>query len=298
MPNRRKKDLQYLEEIRISDDPMPWEQGREILSDTGLFLGRFTEDDLRRLMERVGLMELMRSKGYTDLIFTLTRQDFTSRLYVNYERSGKETRLIELILREGIFRPKKTFIERYDFQEGLTMILVEWLALQNPKGVFTPERPKLPGQSHPGLGGLRNMQEMLYTFGEKCRKDAIVDVPQHYHAAVIYSRLYTSIYARMYSFFSPVDAGLFKALTRDLDGWPLAQVSQAIGLGCLFNTVTGLHETWRPSEQIYPVTKRLHAYFESPEYQAIVERTAAKAKYAIDWEKYQGMLEQGVPDDV
>jgi len=296
MPNR-KKQLQYLEEISISDDAMPWEQDRETLSDTTLFLGRFTESDLRDLMERVGLMDLIRSKGYTDLIFTLTRQDFTSRLYVNYERVGRETRLIELILREGVFRPKKTFIERFDFQDGLSMILVEWLALQDPKGSFTPERPRLPGQSHPGLGGLRNMQEMLYSFGKKCRKDAIVDVPQHYHAAVIYSRLYTDIYARMYSFFSPVDAGLFKALTRDLDGGPLAQISQAVALGCLKNTVTGLHETWRPSEQIYPVTKRLHAYFESPEYQAIVNRTAEKVKYTIDWEKYQGILEQGVPDE-
>jgi len=296
MPNR-KKQLQYLEEISISDDAMPWEQDRETLSDTTLFLGRFTESDLRDLMERVGLMDLIRSKGYTDLIFTLTRQDFTSRLYVNYERVGRETRLIELILREGVFRPKKTFIERFDFQDGLSMILVEWLALQDPKGSFTPERPRLPGQSHPGLGGLRNMQEMLYSFGKKCRKDAIVDVPQHYHAAVIYSRLYTDIYARMYSFFSPVDAGLFKALTRDLDGGPLAQISQAVALGCLKNTVTGLHETWRPSEQIYPVTKRLHAYFESLEYQAIVNRTAEKVKYTIDWEKYQGILEQGVPDE-
>lgn len=296
MPNR-KKDLQYLEEIQIDDEVMPWVKGREALVDTSLFLGRFTEHDLRTLMERVGLMDLIRRKGYDDLIFTLTRQDFTSRLYVNYERPGKDTRLIELILREGVFRPKKTFIGRFDFQQGLSMILVEWLALQDPRGYFTPERPKLPGQSHPGLGGLRNMQEMLYLFGQKCRKDAIVDVPQHYHAAVIYSRLYTSIYARMYSFFSPVDAGLFKALTRDLDGRPLAQVSQAIALGCLMNTVTGLHETWRPSEQIYPVTKRLHSYFESSQYREIVDRTAEKAKYAIDWEKYQGILEQGIPDE-
>ncbi len=297
MPSR-KKDLQYLEEIRITDDAMPWEHGKEILSDTGLFLGRFTEQDLRDLMAKVGLMDLIRSKGYSDLVFTLARQDFTSRLYVNHERPGKETRLIELILREGVFRPKETFIERFEFKDGLTMILVEWLALQHPRGSFTPERPKLPGQSHPGLGGLRNMQEMLYFFGQKTGKDAIVDVPQHYHAAVIYSRLYTDIYARMYSFFSPVDAGLFKALTRDLNGRPLAQVSQAVGLGCLLNTVTGLHETWRPSEQIYPVTKRLHAYFECPEYRAIVERTAAKVRYTIDWDKYQDLLKQGVPDDV
>lgn len=296
MPNR-KKDLQYLEEIRLSEDAMPWEHGRETLSGTGLFLGSFTEQDLRDLMEKVGLMDLIRSKGYSDLIFTLARQDFTSRLYVNYETPGKETRLIELILKEGMFRPKKTFIECFDFQEGLTMMLVEWLALQDPKGSFTAERPKLPGQSHPGLGGLRNLQEMLYTFGKKCHKDAIVDVPQHYHAAVIYSRLYTDIYARMYSFFSPVDAGLFKALTRDLAGRPLAQVSQAISMGCLLNTVTGLHETWRPSEQIYPVAKRLHAYFECPEYQAVVERTAAKAKYTIDWDRYHELLKQGIPDD-
>jgi hypothetical protein len=298
MPNRRKKDMQYLEEIGMDNTTMPWEHGNEPFSDTGLFLGHYTERDLKDLMEGAGLMDLIRKKGYSDLIFTMTRQDFTSRLYVNYENTGKETRLIELIIREGVFRPKQAFIERFDFQEGLSIILVEWLALQDPKAIFTPERPKLPGQAHPGLGGLRNMQEILYTFGKQCHKDAIVDVPQHYHAAVIYSRLYTSIYARMYAFYSPVDAGLFQALTRDLEGRPLAEISRAIALGCLLNTVTGKHETWRPSEQLYAVTQPLYDYFESPEYREIVEKTAAKVKYAIDWDKYSQALEQGVPDDL
>lgn len=293
-----KKNPTFLEEITLDEEQLSWEKDQDVFARSSLFLGRYDEKDLMGLMEDAGVLALIRKKGYQNLIISISREDYTSRLYLNYDRLDKETRLIELILREGLFRPNKTFIERFDFNEGLSMILVEWLALQHPLGKFTPERPKLPGQAYPGLGGLRNLQQLLYIFGEKGHKDAIVDVPQHYHAAVIYSRLYSSIYSRMYSFFSPVDAGLFKALTRDLNDRPLAEISLAVSFGCLLNLTTGEHETWRPSDQIYPITKRVQAYVESPEYRQIAEKTAAKVKYAVDWDMFRQIVEHGVPDDI
>lgn len=295
MPQGKKNPV-FLEEIALRDDKLPWEKGA-MFSEPDLFLGRYTADDIRALMDKSGLIELTRKKGYQDLLISISREDYTSRLYVNYDHADKDTRLIELIVREGLFRPNKTFIERFDFSQGLSMILVEWLALQHPLGRFTAERPKLPGQAYPGLGGMRPVQELLYLFGAKGRKDAIMDVPQHYHAALIYSRLYSSIYSRMYSFFSPVDAGLFQAMTRDLTDRPLAEISTAISYGCLMNLKTGVHEAWRPSEQIYPIAKHVQAYVECHEYRQIVEETAAKVKYAIDWDKYRQILEQGIPDD-
>ena len=292
-----KKNPKYLEEMTFAEESLPWDKGREMFSHSDLFLGRYTEHDIWELMEKVGLLDLIGKKGYDNLIISISKQNFTSRLYVNYERLDKDTRLVELILREGMFRPNRTFIERFDFSAGLSMILVEWLALQNPRARFSPERPKLPGQAYPGLGGLRNLQQMLYLFGDAGRKDAIVDVPQHYHAAVIYSRLYSSIYSRLYAFFSPIDAGLVEAMIRDLSDRPLAPVSLAISSGCLVNEVSGAHETWRASEQVYPITKLLQEYVESREYKAIVEETAAKVKYAIDWYKYNQLFQQGIRDE-
>ena len=57
------------------------------------------------------------------------------------------------------------------------------------------------------MGMLKYMQGVLFSFGRETYKDAIIDIPEFYHSAVIYSRLYSELYSRSYSFFSPVDAG-------------------------------------------------------------------------------------------
>ena len=289
-----KKSPKYLEEITFNEELMPWEKGKIDFSHSELFLGRYNREDLKGIMEKTGLMKAIRKKGYKDLIITISGEDFTSRLYVNYERFDKETRIVELILREGIFRPKKVFIEKFDFNAGLPMILVEWLALQDPAGSFSKERPRLPGQSYPGLGGLRNLQAMLYFFGKNGGKDAVVDVPQHYHAAVIYSRLNSDIYKRLYSFFSPVDAGQLEAMSRDLIDRPLSDVSLAISNGCLIDANTGETEFWRPSEQIYPTSKQLQEYVDSDEYREIVKESFKNSRYAIDWERFDKLRDQGL----
>jgi hypothetical protein len=292
-----KKSPKYLEEITFNEELMPWEKGKIDFSHSELFLGKFNKDDLTGIMEKTGLMNVIRMKGYKDLIITISREDYTSRLYVNHERFEKETRIVELILREGIFRPKKVFIEKFDFSAGLPMILVEWLALQDPAGSFSPERPRLPGQSYPGLGGLRNLQEMLYFFGKNGGKEAVVDVPQHYHAAVIYSRLNSDIYKRLYSFFSPVDAGQLEAMSRDLIDRPLSEVSLAISNGCLIDVNTGETGFWRPSEQIYPTSKQLQEYVDSIEYRDIVKESLNNSRYAIDWERFDKLRDQGLCDE-
>jgi hypothetical protein len=292
-----KKSPKYLEEVTFSDDLMPWQKGKIEFSHSELFLGRYSKDDLMGIMERTGLMNVIRKKGYKDIIITISREDFISRLYVNYERFDKETRLVEMILREGMFRPKKIFIPRFDFSQGLHMILVEWLALQDPAGSFPPDRPRLPGQAYPGLGGLRNLQEMLYFFGENGGKEAVVDVPQHYHAAVIYSRLYSTIYKRLYSFFSPEDAGQLEAMSRDLTERPLADVSLAVSNGCLIDVNTGETKFWRPSEQIYPTSALLREYVDSEEYKEIVQDCFRNSKYDIDWQRYDRLKQQGLSYD-
>lgn len=292
-----KKSPKYLEEIKFEEDIMPWDKGKMPFAGSDLFLGRYTKNDLTALMEKTGLMGAIRKKGYTDLIITITKEDYTSRLYINYERFDKDTRLVELVLREGVFRPKKIFIERFDFSDGLPMILVEWLALQDPKGVFSEERPRLPGQDYPGLGGLRNLQAMLYFFGENTGKDAVVDIPQHYHAAVIYSRLYSSIYKRLYSFISPADAGQLEAMIRDLTDRPLADVSLAISNGCLIDVNTGQPELWRPSEQIYPTSARIQEYVDCVEYSNIVKDSFENSRYAIDWNMYDSLKKDSPPNE-
>ncbi len=296
--SHNKKEPRYLEDITYTvADSRPG--GQEDLFTSARFLGLYDEEQIMRMLRKAGIIEILHGKGYRDLTINISKQDnYTSRLYVNSSSEEGGTRLIELILREGVFRPKQSFVKGFDFQEGLSMLLVEWLALQDPRASFPPDKPRLPGQAYPGLGGLKNMQGMLYAFGKATGKDAIIDIPEYYHAAVIYSRLYSEIYSQVYSFFSPIDAGQLQAMIRDFKGVPLADVSSAVTFDCLRNAHTGEPASWKPSEQIYPIAGKLHRYFEQREYKEMASTAMSELSFTMDWDKYKRLKEQGITDEV
>ena len=285
-----KKEPQYLKDITYAIDSSPWIQENNLFS-SDLFLGRFSEKQIMELFDKVGILSTLHKSGYKDLIINISRQeDFTSRLFVNFDSVSKDTRLIELIVKEGIFKSTQNFIEDNDFTSGISVLMIEWLALQNPKAQFSVERPRLPEQIYPGLGCLVNIQDMLYHFAKSGNKDAIVDVPQHYHGAVIYSR--------MYSFFSPIDGGRFAAMVRDFKGSPLADVSFAMASGCMKDEVTGELLYWKPSEQMYPISQKLKKYLASDGYQNLLADTARTCRFSIDWEKYADFKRKELVDEI
>lgn len=292
-----KKDPRYLEDITYTIATSTMDQGRPFMS--SLFMGRYDEKGLMELLDRVGIIAILHKRGYRSLVVSIVRQDdYTSRLYVNSDSQDRDTRLIELVVREGIFRPRQTFVPGYDFAEGLSMLLVEWVVLQDPRAQFAPDKPRLPGQQYPGLGGLKNMQDLLYKLGRASGKDAIVDVPEHFHSAAIYARLYTEIYDRMYAFFSPVDAGIMQAVLRDITDRSLADISFAIAFDCLYDTRTEEKVKWRPSEQIYPITKKLHHYVEDAQYKELVMETMEGCSFAMDWDRFEQVRASGMMDEI
>lgn len=289
-PRRRgKKAPVYMEEISNLSMGEVLSPGQQRYHE-GLLLGRYTEGDVVAMFKDTGIVSRLRTKGYDKLLFSIGRDDqFTSRLFVNFDRDSKDTRLIELVIKEASFRPREVFVKGFEW-ESLSMLKIEWLALQDIKGKFSEKRPRLPGQIYPGLGLLRNIQQVLYRIASSTGKDAIMDVPEYYHSAFIYSHLY--------SFYSPVDEGRLKAMIRDLGGHRLSDVSFAVSLGCLFNESIGSYEPWLPSEQIYPISSSVKAYVESKGYKKIQDNTARKMRYSIDWAMYRERSEKGDTDEI
>ena len=293
-----KKDPRYLEDITYSIATEP-EKLEDMFSSNNLFMGKYDDNKMMAKLDRVGIIGILHKKGYRDLVVSIIRQDdYTSRLYVNFDSQEKETRLIELIVREGVFKPREDFIPAYDFSAGLSMLLIEWVALQDPKASFNPEKPRLPGQQYPGIGGLKNMQELFYHLCKSSGKDAIVDVPEYFHSAAIYSPLYTKIYDRVYAFFSPFDAGIMQAMLRDLTGRPLADISFAVAFDCLLDARTGKGVKWRTSEQIYPISRKLKHYVEDDQYKRIVIKTMEEHSYVIDWDRFEQIKAHGLIDEI
>ncbi len=285
-----KKSPLYLEEVFPDVDVPGTLYRKDERGKSDLFLGLYNQDDIMDLLSKKGVLDILHAKGYHDLIITVSRNEmYVSRLYINFDRMDKDTRLIELLVRESVFKPKKTFLKSIDLSKGFSTLTIEWLSLQSPKESFSKDRPKLPSQMYPGLGGLRKVQEILFSLASSVEREAILDIPEHYHGAVIYSK--------MYSFFSPIDGGKVIAMMRDFKDKPLSDVSYAISYGCLINEITGEPELMRPSEQVYPISDRLKEYVSCDEYREMLHESANSVKYAIDWDKYQKLQEEGVFDE-
>lgn len=290
---RRRKIPRHLVDITASLPIKAHQIDIQSLFMTNLFMGLYDEQQIMEKLEQVGIIDIIQQKGFRNILVSIDKQDsYTSRLYVNCGAIEENRRLIELIVREGVFLPRQNFIPSYDFTGGLRILLVEWLCLQNPRAEFTPDKPRLPGQEHPGLGALKNMQEFLYKLAKHSGKDAIVDIPEYFHSAVIYSGLYSRIYSRAYSFFSPVDAGIMQAMQRDMTEMPLADISLAIASDCLVNAGTGEPAIWQPSEQIYPLSEKLKIYVEDDRYKEIVITTMNDHSFSINREKYERLKEK------
>ena len=176
-------------------------------------------------------------------------------------------------------------------QAQLQMTTIEWLRFQNPRKAWDRVVP-LPGQFHPGLGTAGEMQALLRQQCEKRGRDGVLNVPEHWHNALVYSRMRWA-----HHFLNPAFEGFFQstrlALAHDLETRGLAMVAWAVKLGLLRCCVPPedasadeQHEhtiTWIGQEQAAAVGPRVADYFASPGYEALVRKHTRPELFHIDW---------------
>ncbi len=109
-----------------------------------LFLDQFPRESVELILERAGVLDNMRAHGYRDLRTLLDDGELGQRLRVTAEGHPRD-----LLLELRAHRTPYAVI-------GHELLAIEWLLLQHPRGSFTPHRPRLPGQKHPGLGVLKD----------------------------------------------------------------------------------------------------------------------------------------------
>ena len=157
---------------------------------------------------------------------------------------------------------------------GFEMLRVEWLLLQNPRRSFTPERPALPGQRHPGLGFLRDVIAFLVLACERLGLDGILFVPSHYHTAT-QSR-------KVLRFFAPEHEARFRALRLALQGLAPAAAARAVEERRLREAATGRPVEWDPVPMVVPVSARLKERVLGEEYEAKVAAAAERYRYRLE----------------
>lgn len=221
------------------------------------FLGFYTPQGLELALERSGLLDRVRERGFPRL-----------RLSLELDNPGGETvRLGSAGLAEPLIELRAR-IDRGTVP-GLALLRIEWLLLQNPRARFTPERPRLPGQRFPGLGLLHDVMALLVVACERLHLDGLVFVPAHYHTAAQGRRLLR--------FLAPGDEGLFRALAAALAPLSLTEAAQAVEEGRVVDAATGEPRRWRPMPMVLPVSERLQERVTGEEYERQAEEAAGSA---------------------
>jgi len=252
------------------------------LNPENLLFGRLRPEEVRDRIRNAGILEGLARRGYHDPVLALSCSDPEEQRVCLYAgKTSRERLLMEVRVQIRAFRPGKPI---GSFPEGTVfrMLLIHWLALSDPERPFSIDRPRLPGQERPGLGLISECLSLLRQIGKEFLLDGILDVPDHFHAALIYSRTFR--------FLDPQAEGRFQAMARDLKGIPLAIASEAVQEGCLIDTGTGLPVPWEPAEQIMPLTEPLRRHFRSSAFRRVRDEVGSALRVGVDWDRYRSKI--------
>lgn len=248
------------------------------------FLGYYSEAGIDRALRAYAFDERLRERGFSDLRVHLTRDDaFTTTMRIYGARNDCEGG--EALVSESRCRLITLPLPRW-LPEGAAAglgddaqaVRLEWMLLQNPCASFTPARPRLPGQNHPGLGLGREVMELLRILGWRLKVAAFFINPYYVHNAILYSRKFL--------FFEPEDQGWYLALVQAAGGRPLQQITLAVQHGYLLDEGTGQAVGWPAHPQISPLVRPLIRLYRSASYTNAALRAFEGTRLRFDWEAY------------
>lgn len=271
-----------------SQSDLSWDdlfQGDRPASSQDLFLGNYSRDGISFIIERFGFDRLARHRGIRHLNIQLDCQDpfrHVLRIYDD-DVASAEHLIMEFVARLQTLTPSGDD-EEFIFTEPLQVLMVEWLILQNPRGSFTTRRPQLPGQLYPGLGLGDPLMALFTLMGRHLHVDGIVNVPEHFHTALMFSRRFKFLDARVQA--------IMEAISRDLWGkYRLAVIAWACYHEAIRDIHTGQTIKWNPRKQIIPLKGSLRTYFHDPEYQQLVDEQKKRYSFRLDEDLLRSRLE-------
>lgn len=235
-------------------DLRPAESWARIAVRGDLFLGRLDAKALRRELEEAGVLGGLAERGYPKVSVRMSALGDEHRLRLL--GPGLAEPLVDLRLAESSAFFKDPPRLRLGL-EVFSLLAVRGLVLQDPRGAFPADRPRLPGQDHPGLGLFSRLIGRLGQWAEDWGKDGLLASPPHFHVAVMASR--------SLRFVSAARQGRFEALRRDLSPYPLGEASRAVGDSGVVDQA-GTPFTWEPAEMVAPLAHDLRDYVESEDY--------------------------------
>ncbi len=247
---RLARQLTWLELRRPdADDELA---GEEELSPRGrAFVDTYSVAGLRTVIDHYGLHAKLEARGLGDYDLVVTEEDpFHHRLELVVRGDvpdGADRHVMDLRLHLG--RLKSPRAESSENAEGFDVIVIEWLLMQNPRGTFTRERPRLPGQRHPGTGFGNDVAQLLVLMCRRITRAGLVVVPERFHLAELYARG---------GWLAPSAAGdrLIDEVKLAEPGLSFAVRAWAMERGCVFDE-DGARVVYVPEERVLPIVDDL-----------------------------------------
>jgi hypothetical protein len=238
--------------------------------------GRFDAASLRQRFASAGVFDVLAERGFShpDVEIVANGQALP-HVYVTAQKHGRRHLLLEACLTDAVVRPSFFTSRGYAIDESVTLAVAYWVREQDPTRSFPADRPQLPLQRHPGLGALRHAFRVIAGMAAELGKDGVACVPKFFHDALIFYR------SRLFLFLDPIEQARFEVLMRDLAGTSLRDLSLALLNGAVTDQ-HGLPVAWHPGYQVFPLSQRLTAYFNSPKYETMVVDEAANYRVAYD----------------
>lgn len=267
------RSLSRVELMRSSMDEAFSLTDQDLLDKDGgrRFLDFYGDEGLTIALERYGLFDALRRRGYDDFAVETWAHDERHTLFLDGQRDDARHRLIELVVRRDRLRldPPEGAVQAYD------VLTVDWVSLRHPAGAFTPERMRLPGQDAPGLGVGERVMEMLYRVVDRLSLDGLLTIAEHFHNAVLYARELPYVDAWY--------EGQLQALHRllfDEEALSFAQAAWAVHWGYVLDADDRV-VTWRGEAMVKPAAEALRAYLSSDAHHEDAARVAGSLRYRL-----------------
>ncbi len=239
-------------------------------------LGRFDGDAIRARLAAAGVLQTLEQKGFTAFEVTVegSGRALPHTLLVGHKH-GERFVLLDGCVGEAVVRPDFFLRRGYAVDRPFEFAVVHWVREEDPTAEFTPMRPPLPLQRHPGLGVLRGVFRVIAGIAAELDKDGVASVPKFFHDAAIFFR------SRLFLFLDGTEQGRFEALARDLAALRLGDASLALLSGGV-RDAQGSAVQWSPGYQVFPLSAATTAYFHSSQYAAQVSAALQSHAFTLD----------------
>lgn len=252
----------------------------DLMGDKGssLLLGKYSLQEVSSVLKKRGFFKDAQHKGLWPLEFDLDSSEYPlQRFRIFYREKKTENLIVDLKIREAVFRPEKRLAADISASQ-FRFLALDWLTLQNPLLEFSGDHLSLPGQICPGLKLGKKVLDLFVYLARLNRLDGILAFPAYFHTALML--------LRQFSFLNPSKQGEVLAIRSSFRSIPFRQLAWIVHLECIREKTLGSYK-WEAEEQVHPLNKVLKDYFDSKGYKKKVKESQQKYDFSIDWECFE-----------